>query len=63
MPLRTPGPFDVAPGEPVAPSEVLTRELVLPSRQHGPRRFIDRVARSHGFNPTVEIEMEPMPQI
>jgi LysR family transcriptional regulator, nitrogen assimilation regulatory protein len=56
-------PFDVPPGEPVVLSEVLRRELVLPSRRHGLRRFIDRVARSHGLNPTVEIEMDSMPQI
>lgn len=56
-------PFDTSPGEAVRLRDVIAQELVLPSPRHGLRRFIDRIARSHGLTLEVEIEMDSMPQI
>lgn len=56
-------PFDTPPGEPVDLKDVITKDLVLPSKRHGLRKFIDRVARSESPEPMVTLEMDSLPQI
>jgi LysR family transcriptional regulator, nitrogen assimilation regulatory protein len=56
-------PFAAPPGTPVPLAEVAKVELVLPSRQHGLRSMIDRIARAHGHALVVTTEMDGLAQI
>ncbi|MEQ9243825.1 LysR family transcriptional regulator [Roseovarius indicus] len=56
-------PFDTPPGEPVDLKDVITTFLVLPSKRHGLRKFIDRVAQAESRKPLVTLEMDSLPQI
>ena len=56
-------PFETAPGEPVRLADVMQLDLVLPSRRHGLRTLIDRVAKSERLEPRVVTEMDSLQQI
>lgn len=57
-------PWSEPPGTaPVEFTQVLAQELVLPSKRHGLRKFIDTVAREAGHDAKVTIEMDSLPQI
>lgn len=56
-------PFATPSGAPVPLAEVAKVELVLPSKQHGLRSMIDRVARAHGIALDVTTEMDGLAQI
>ncbi|QIE46494.1 LysR family transcriptional regulator [Pseudohalocynthiibacter aestuariivivens] len=56
-------PFGTPPGAPVDLRDVIAQDLVLPSRRHGLRTFIDQAARSEQAEPYVTIEMDSLPQI
>lgn len=56
-------PFETPPGAPVEFSDAVTHDLVLPSKRHGLRIFIDQAGRSERPDPNVTIEMDSLPQI
>jgi len=56
-------PFKTKPGKPVTFKSVMNTGLVLPSRRHGLRTFIDSVAKSQHLDPSVSIEMDSLSQI
>lgn len=56
-------PFAREPGTPVRLAELGGLEMVLPSRRHGLRITIDRIARSHGLATSIATEMDARGQI
>nr|WP_309503953.1 LysR family transcriptional regulator [uncultured Roseovarius sp.] len=56
-------PFKTPPGTPVDLRDVIAQDLVLPSRRHELRKFIDQAARNERPEPIVTIEMDSLPQI
>lgn len=56
-------PFETPPGEPVQLAAVMRLDLVLPSRRHGLRILIDRVAKASRLEPRVVTEMDSLQQI
>lgn len=56
-------PFDTPPGEPIDLADVFSSDLVLPSKRHGLRQFIEGIARAERLVPQVAIEMDSLPQI
>ncbi len=57
-------PFDTPPGAPIDLKDAISKDLVLPSKRHGLRIFINRAARSECSEPiTVTLEMDSLPQI
>ncbi len=56
-------PFATPPGTPVRLADLARVELVLPSRHHGLRTMIERIARAHGITLAVTTEMDALGQI
>lgn len=56
-------PFDTPKGDPVPLDQVLDLDLVLPSRRHGLRNLIDRIAKTRHREPQVVTEMDSLQQI
>lgn len=56
-------PFGVAPGTPVTLADALSRPLVLPSRRHGLRIYVERIARGRRLTLDVDTEMDSLQQI
>lgn len=63
--LHLVGPPDALSGarEPMRLEAVATLPLVLPSRSHGLRAFIDTVARANGIHLRVDTELDALSQI
>ncbi|WP_346892332.1 LysR family transcriptional regulator [uncultured Roseibium sp.] len=56
-------PLKSKPGAPVAMSDLVNAELVLPGEPHGLRRIIEKAARKAGITLNVTTELDAMTQI